>query len=152
MLLIPLLRNVLNKIDEEKMPDYGHSKGYGLLPNFCPETDPLEDKGANALSKEERVAKEAKERAKRAKDSKVEYIMLQKEVNANKIDYKNREKYDVQLLKKSQEFTYKLFDQDRFVSIVKRAKQRIALGTAGEEEGSSGNGQNGLNNGSVKVQ
>jgi len=23
------------------MPDYGHSKGYGLLPNFCPETDPL---------------------------------------------------------------------------------------------------------------
>lgn len=104
------------------MPDYGHSKGYSLLPNFCPETDPLQDKSVNALSRVEKEAKDHKEQAKREKESKMEFIMLKKAVNKDQIDHKNKEKYDVQVLAKSQEFVYKLFDEGRFEDIVKRAK------------------------------
>ena len=32
------------------------------------------------------------------------------------------------MLAKSQEFVYKLFDESRYVDIIKRAKQRTALG------------------------
>lgn len=39
--------------------------------------------------------KEAKEKAKREKDSKIEYIMLQKQISNTKADLKNKEKYDV---------------------------------------------------------
>lgn len=63
------------------MPDYGHSKGYALLPNFCPETDPLKDKSLNALSRQEKELIEAKQQAKREKESKVEFIMLKKQVS-----------------------------------------------------------------------
>ena len=77
------------------MPDYGHSKGYALLPNFCPETDPLEDKSLNAMSRHEKDILEAKQKAKREKESKVEFIMLKKQVSGMVIDHKNREKYDV---------------------------------------------------------
>lgn len=110
------------------MPDYGHSKGYALLPNFCPDTDPLQDSSLNALSRNEKELLEAKQRAKREKDSKVEFIMLKKQVSGMEVDHKNRDKFDVQLLAKSQEFIYKLFDESRFDDIVKRAKQRTALG------------------------
>jgi hypothetical protein len=52
------------------MPDYGHSKGYGLLPNFCPETDPLEDKSVSALTRQEREAEELRQQKRREKEAK----------------------------------------------------------------------------------
>jgi hypothetical protein len=73
-----LIRNVLMKPDEETMPDYGHSKGYCLLPNGCPETDPIVDHDAPTMSWKEREMKEARNKARHEKESKVEYIMLQK--------------------------------------------------------------------------
>lgn len=45
------------------------------------------------------------------------------------MDAKNKEKYDVQAIAKCSEFVYNPFDEDRFVDVVKRAKQRVALGT-----------------------
>jgi hypothetical protein len=54
--------------------------------------------------------------------------MLQKAIANQKADLKNKEKYDVQLLMKNQEFTYKLFDETRYQEIVRKAKQRILLG------------------------
>ena len=110
------------------MPDYGHSKAYSLLPNYCPETDPIYKNAHQNENKEERELKEAKEKAKREKESKIEYIMLQKALANQKDDLKNKEKYDVQLLMKNQEFTYKLFDETRYQEIVRKAKQRILLG------------------------
>jgi hypothetical protein len=89
------------KPDVETMPDYGHSKGYCLLPYGCPETDPIIDKDAPAISWKLKEAQEAKAKAKFEKSSKVEYIMLQKQLDNNKLDKKNREKYDVHLLKKN---------------------------------------------------
>ena len=83
------------KPDEETMPDYGHSKGYCLLPHGCPETDPIIDNDAPTMSRKEREMKEAKNKARHEKESKVEYIMLQKQLDNNKLDKKNREKYDV---------------------------------------------------------
>ena len=114
------------------MPDYGHSKAYSLLPNYCPETDPINKAHQTLENREQREFKEAKEKAKREKDSKIEYIMLQKAMANQKSDLKNKEKYDVQLLMKNQEFTYKLFDEGRYQEIVRKAKQRILLG---DEEG-----------------
>ena len=67
-------------IDEETMPDYGHSKAYSLLPNYCPETDPINKASQTQENKEERERKEAKEKAQREKDSKIEFIMLQKAI------------------------------------------------------------------------
>ena len=80
------------------MPDYGHSKGYGLLPNFCPETDPLQDKTLSVSTRQEREAEELKQQKKREKEAKCEFLLLNKAINSFKIDYKNREKYDIQLL------------------------------------------------------
>jgi hypothetical protein len=48
--------------------------------------------------------------------------MLQKAIANQKADLKNKEKYDVQLLMKNQEFTYKLFDETRYQEIVRKAK------------------------------
>jgi hypothetical protein len=48
--------------------------------------------------------------------------MLQKAVTNNRLDQKNREKYDVQLLLKNSEFNYKLFDENKFTDIVRKAK------------------------------
>ena len=80
-------RNVLGKIDEERLPDYGNSKGYALLPNFCPETDAIEVvKNSTGLSKNAFEAKEKKDKVKREKDSKIEYIMLNKILANNRID------------------------------------------------------------------
>jgi hypothetical protein len=104
------------------MPDYGHSKAYSLLPNYCPETDPISKAHQSLENREQRELKEAKEKAKREKDSKIEYIMLQKAMANQKADLKNKEKYDVQLLMKNQEFTYKLFDEGRYQEIVRKAK------------------------------
>ena len=75
------------------MPDYGHSKGYALLPNFCPETTPKVE--VNGMTRKQREANEEKDKLKREKESKIEFIVLQKIVNNNRIDVKNREKYDV---------------------------------------------------------
>jgi hypothetical protein len=119
---------VLGVIDEEAMPDYGNSKAYSLLPNYCPETDPINKASQTLENREEREHLEAKEKAQRAKDSKIEFIMLQKAIANQKADLKNKEKYDVQLLMKNQEFTYKLFDETRYQEIVRKAKQRILLG------------------------
>ncbi len=47
-------RNVLGVIDEETMPDYGHSKAYSLLPNYCPETDPINKASQTQENREER--------------------------------------------------------------------------------------------------
>ena len=114
------------------MPDYGHSKGYALLPNFCPETDPLNPKDVTEEDRRLRERQESKDKARREKESKIEYIMLQKAVSNNAVDQKNREKYDIQLIKKSQEFTYKQFKESRFTQIIRKAKQNITLG---EDEG-----------------
>jgi hypothetical protein len=46
-------------------------------------------------NREERELEEAKEKAKREKDSKIEFIMLQKAIANQKADLKNKEKYDV---------------------------------------------------------
>ena len=80
------------------------------------------------MKKVEFQAQDAKAKAKREKDSKTEFILLQRTISKNKIDKKNKELYDIQLLAKNQEFTYKPFNEERFDSIVKRAKQRVALG------------------------
>lgn len=125
------------------MPDYGHSKGYALLPNFCPETDPIIDEYETAKTRQEKAQRLAKERAKREKESKVEFIMLNKAIQNNKLQVKNREKYDIQLLSKNQEFHYKLFDENRFNEIVRKAKQHITLGTSEEESGGPKGGEGG---------
>ena len=116
------------------MPDYGHSKGYYLLPHYQPENEGANDKNLTQAGKDEKNAQEAKEKAKREKESKVEFIMLQKALANTKNDLKNKEKYDVQLLMKTQEFTYKLFDESRYQEIVRKAKQRTLLG---DDEGKS---------------
>ncbi len=52
------------KPDVETMPDYGTSKGYCLLPYGCPETDPITDKDAPAMSWKEKELQENKAKAK----------------------------------------------------------------------------------------
>lgn len=47
------------------------------------------------MTRKQIEANEEKDKLKREKESKIEFIMLQKIVNNNRIDVKNREKYDV---------------------------------------------------------
>ena len=53
--------DVLEKVDEEKMPDYAHSKNYKLLPHFLEGAKELKEHvPAKPISKVESVMEEMK--------------------------------------------------------------------------------------------
>lgn len=119
-------REVFDKKDEEKMGDYGHSRAFSLLPHFA---DNLEGKKkeSNALTDEQeeqqRKEEEALQKEELAKSRKAKVSLARSNITAKSLR-KNRDKYDIQRLKKEQMSTYTPFEEDRFCEMVRKAHQR----------------------------